>query len=81
LTNAHIAKAVVNDTRRIMPVSTCVRGMKGVKEDVFISMPAAIGSTGVLRVIDLPLTEKETEKFLHSVDTIWNIQKDVWDNV
>jgi L-lactate dehydrogenase len=64
-----------------MPVSTCVRGMKGVKEDVFISMPAAIGSTGVLRVIDLPLTEKETEKFLHSVDTIWNIQKDVWDNV
>jgi malate/lactate dehydrogenase len=55
--------------------------MKGVKEDVFISMPAAIGSTGVLRVIDLPLTEKETEKFLHSVDTIWNIQKDVWDNV
>lgn len=81
MTNAHIAKAVVNDTRRIMPVSTCVRGMKGVKEDVFISMPAAIGSTGVLRVIDLPLTEKETEKFLHSVDTIWNIQKDVWDNV
>jgi L-lactate dehydrogenase len=64
-----------------MPVTTCVRGTKGVKEDVFVSMPAAIGSTGVLRVIDLPLTEKETEKFLHSVDTIWNIQKDVWDNV
>eukprot|EP00980_Cylindrotheca_fusiformis_P013562 scaffold3463_cov96-Cylindrotheca_fusiformis.AAC.2 len=49
LTNAHIAKAVVTDTRMIMPVSTCVRGMKGVENDVFVSMPAAIGSTGVVR--------------------------------
>lgn len=81
LTGAHIAKTVVNDIRRIMPVSTCVRGMKGIKEDVFISMPAAIGSTGVLRVIDLPLTESETAKFKHSADTIWNIQKSVWDNL
>lgn len=64
-----------------MPVTTCVRGMKGVKEDVFISMPAAIGSTGVVRVIDLPLTETENKKFLHSADTIWKIQKDVWDNI
>ncbi|CAJ1960090.1 unnamed protein product [Cylindrotheca closterium] len=81
LTGAHIAKTCLNDTRRIMPVSTCVRGLKGIKEDVFISMPAAIGSTGVQRVIDLPLTDKETEKFLHSADTIWDIQERVWDNL
>jgi malate/lactate dehydrogenase len=81
LTGTHIAKAVVNDTRSIMPVTTCVRGMKGIEEDVFISMPAALGSTGVQRVIDLPLTPKELEKFQHSVKTIWNIQKNVWNNI
>eukprot|EP00526_Cylindrotheca_closterium_P028614 CAMPEP_0113606388 /NCGR_PEP_ID=MMETSP0017_2-20120614/2828_1 /TAXON_ID=2856 /ORGANISM="Cylindrotheca closterium" /LENGTH=235 /DNA_ID=CAMNT_0000514929 /DNA_START=530 /DNA_END=1236 /DNA_ORIENTATION=+ /assembly_acc=CAM_ASM_000147 len=81
LSGGYIAKTVVNDTRRILPISTCVRGMKGIKEDVFLSMPAAIGSTGVQRVIDLPLTEKETTKFLHSADTIWNLQKGVWENI
>jgi malate/lactate dehydrogenase len=55
--------------------------MKGVAEDAFISMPAAIGSTGVQRVIDLPLTGIEANKFQHSVQTIWDIQKDVWDNI
>lgn len=81
MTGAHIAKAVLNDTRRIMPVSTCIRGMKGIEEDVFISMPAAIGSSGVLRVIDLPMTANELEKFRHSAKTIWDIQKDVWNNI
>ena len=81
LTGAHISNCVVHDTRRIMSLSTCVRGLKGVKEDVFISMPAALGATGIQRIIDLPLTQKETAKFLHSVDTIWNIQKDIWGNI
>lgn len=64
-----------------MPVTTCVRGMKGVEKDVYLSMPAAIGATGVVRVIDLPLTEQENEKFLHSADAIWKIQKDIWDKI
>ena len=81
LTGAHIANAVVEDTRQVMPVSTCVRGMHGIQEDVFISMPCALGSSGVQLVIDLPLTEMESEKFRHSAKTIWDIQKDIWDTI
>lgn len=81
LTGAHIAKAVVEDTRQVMPLSTCVRGIHGIEEDVFISMPCSIGANGVQGVVDLPLTTTEAEKFRFSASTIWNIQKDVWNSI
>jgi malate/lactate dehydrogenase len=40
-----------------------------------------LGSSGVQRVIDLPLTNLEEEKFRHSASTLWNIQKDIWDKI
>jgi L-lactate dehydrogenase len=81
LTGAFIGRAVLDDTRQIMPVSTCVRGMNGIEEDVFISMPCSLGSSGVQHVINLPLTNLEQEKFRHSASTLWNIQKDIWDKI
>jgi L-lactate dehydrogenase len=81
LTGAYIGRAILDDTRQIMPVSTCVRGMNGIEEDVFISMPCSLGSSGVQHVINLPLTNLEQEKFRHSASTLWNIQKDIWDKI
>jgi L-lactate dehydrogenase len=81
LTGAYIANAVLDDTRQIMPVSTCVRGMYGIENDVFLSMPCVIGDHGVRRVIDLPLTDLEKEQLKHSAKTVWDIQKGVWDSI
>ena len=72
---------VLEDTRQVMPLSTCVRGIHGIEEDVFISMPCSIGANGVQGVVDLPLTTTEAEKFRFSASTIWNIQKDVWNSI
>ena len=81
LTNAHIANAIVNDSLTIMPLSTCVRGIQGIEEDVFLSMPCVVGAHGVRRVIDLPLTALEKELFLKSRDAVWAVQKGIWDSM
>jgi len=73
--------AVLNDQRRIFPVSTCVRGIQGIKEDVFLSMPCSVGAHGVRRVIDTPMTATESAEFQEAAATIWSIQKGVWDNI
>jgi L-lactate dehydrogenase len=81
LTGAYIANAVLDDTRQIMPVSTCVQGMHGIETEVFLSMPCGIGSNGVGQVIDLPLTPSEKHQFLNSAKTISDIQKDAWESI
>ena len=81
LTGSYIARAVVDDTRQIMPVSTCIRGLYGIEEDIFTSMPCVVGSTGVRRVVELPLTETEEYKLRKSTATLWNMQKDIWDKI
>lgn len=81
LTGSHIARAVVDDTRQVMPLSTCIRGMYGIEEDIFTSMPCNVGSTGIRRIVELPLTDSEKAKLLKSTSTLWKMQKDIWDKI
>jgi L-lactate dehydrogenase len=81
LTAAHIAKSVLKDTRSIFPVSTCVRGLYGVKEDVYLSVPCSISAKGVQRVAVLPLRPSEEEGFRRSAAHVWEVQKGVWDSI
>jgi L-lactate dehydrogenase len=78
---ARIAEVVLGDQRTVLPVSTCVRGMYGVEEDVYVSVPCIVGSQGVIRVVDLPLTAKEKEGLLGSVKSVWDVQSGIWDEV
>lgn len=81
MSTAHIAKAVLNDTRTIIPVSTCVRGLYGVEEDVFLSVPCRISSNGVQRVAILPLSPAEEETFRKCAKGIWEVQEPIWDDL
>ena len=75
---ARIAEAVLKDERTFLPVSTCVRGYAGVKQDVYLSVPCCVGATGVVRVIDLFLTEDEADAFRASADAVWKCQEECW---
>ena len=77
----HIAKAVIHNERRMLTVSTCVRGLHGIEEDVFLSMPCVVGESGISRIANLPLTDWETEKLVQSAKKIWDVQSDVWDDI
>lgn len=81
MSTAHIAKAVLNDTRTIIPVSTCVRGLYGVEEDVFLSVPCNLSSEGVQRVAVLPLADSEKATFQKCAKGIWEVQKPIWDGL
>lgn len=78
---AHIARAVLNDTRSIFPVSTCVRGLYGIQEDVFLSVPCSISTQGVRRLSVLPLTDAEEKGFINSAKKVWEVQKGIWDTI
>ena len=59
-------------------VSTCVRGLYGIEEDVFLSMPCSLGAHGVRRVVNPPMTPEEIAEFQNAAKTIWNVQKGIW---
>ncbi|CAE7032027.1 LDHB [Symbiodinium natans] len=81
MSTAHICKAVLNDTRTIIPVSTCVRGLYDVEGDVFLSLPCSLSSQGVQRVAVLPLTDSEKATFQKCAKGIWEVQKPIWENL
>jgi L-lactate dehydrogenase len=81
MSTAHIANMVLNDTRTIVPVSTCVRGLYGVENDVFLSLPCVVSSEGVVGVSVLPLTEAEEENFRMCAKHIWEVQEPIWDRI
>ena len=64
-----ICKTIVRDEHSIMPVSALVRGHYGL-DDVYISVPALVGSRGVEDIIDIALSPAEQAKLTASADTL-----------
>jgi len=66
---AEVARAILGDERRVLPVSVLLKGEYG-EDDVYASVPAVLGSEGVLEVIELKLTKEELEQFHSSCQTM-----------
>ena len=64
-----IAQAVVNDSNRILSVSTVLSGQYGVS-GVALSLPAMIGADGITKVIEPELTDDELARFKASADVL-----------
>ncbi len=60
-----ITNAILGDENSIITVSTYDE-----KNDVYVSVPAVLNSTGVRNRIYVKLNEEETEKLQHSIDVI-----------
>lgn len=57
-----IIKAILGDENSVLTVSAKLCGEYGCR-DIFIGVPCIIGRNGVKEVLELSLTEEETEKF------------------
>lgn len=53
--------------------------MFGIDEEVFLSLPCVLNSTGVGSVVNMTLTDDEVAQLRKSADTLWGIQKDLKD--
>jgi L-lactate dehydrogenase len=75
LTVAALTEAVLRNEQRVLPVSTFVQGLYGIDEDVCLSLPAVLGSSGVRQVLRIPLSDAEAGKLQGSASTIWGVQR------
>ncbi len=71
-----ISKAIVRDEHSVLPISCFVNDHYGVN-DVYIGVPAIVGSNGVEKVLDISLDEEEKINLVNSVNKLKNIIKDL----
>ena len=53
-----MAEAILKDKKRVLPASAYLDGEYGIK-DVFFGVPVVLGSNGIEKIIELPLTPEE----------------------
>lgn len=59
---AEIARAILCDEKRILPVSVLLNGEYD-QRDVYASVPAVLGNNGVEEIIEIEMTEEEKKAF------------------
>ena len=74
---AQMAEAIVDDQKRIFPVSTILTGQFGLK-DVFMGMPVKLGKEGIEEVIDIKLDDHEQSLLAESAKSVKGVM-DVFD--
>lgn len=67
-----ICESIVRDEHSILPVSTLVDGRYGVN-DVYISVPALVGSGGVEDVVEIALDDNERKALVASAQTLRSV--------
>lgn len=68
-----ILNCIFNDEMRVLPVSSYDSF-----NDCYYGFPAVVGRAGIIRRLDLKLTEKEGVKLQESINAIKNATKSVW---
>ncbi|KAM8973635.1 L-lactate dehydrogenase B chain-like [Pelodytes ibericus] len=76
---ADLVESIVMDMSRIHPVSTMVKGLYGIENEVFLSLPCVLNGKGLTSVINQKLKDEEVSQLQKSAETLWNIQKDLKD--
>ncbi|XP_018410813.1 PREDICTED: L-lactate dehydrogenase A chain [Nanorana parkeri] len=77
LSVADLAETILKNLRRVHPISTMIKGMYGVNDEVFLSVPSVLSSQGITDVVIMLLKKDEEDRLKKSADTLWGIQKEL----
>jgi len=66
---ARMAKAIVDDTKEVMPASAYLEGEYGIN-GICIGVPLRLGVGGIEKIYELKLTDKERDWFNKGADTL-----------
>lgn len=69
LSLARISEAILDNENSILPVSTLVNGYLGIN-DLYISLPCIINSSGVREIVKIKMVDQEKEQFKKSAKII-----------
>ncbi|XP_010518862.1 PREDICTED: L-lactate dehydrogenase A-like [Tarenaya hassleriana] len=73
---ANLARSLLRDQRKIHPVSLLARCFYGIEGgDVFLSLPALLGRSGVISVSNLDMTHEETVRLNNSAHSLLDAQR------
>lgn len=67
-----IVLAIIRDEHSVLPVSSYIDGHYGL-EDLCIGVPSIVGSGGIEKVLDIPLSDEEKNNLIKSVETLKNV--------
>lgn len=71
-----MVRAVVEDTKEVMPVCAWVEGQYGIS-GVYLGVPARLGRGGVEEIIEIPLEEDELADLRRAADAVRSKQADL----
>lgn len=77
LSVADLTESILKNLRRVHPVSTIIKGLYGINEEVSLSVPCILGENGITDLIKVKLTPEEEACLKKSAETLWAIQKDL----
>ena len=69
-----MADSYLKDKKRVLPCAANLSGEYGIK-DLYVGVPAVIGSGGVERVVEISLNAKEKKMFNESVSSVRSLLK------
>ncbi|MGM0502893.1 MAG: L-lactate dehydrogenase [Bacillota bacterium] len=72
LAAARIVRSILRDENSILTISSLMAGHYGI-EDICLSLPTIVNSSGVNKILNLPLNETEKEAFIQSAETLKDI--------
>lgn len=67
-----IVLSIIRDEHSVLPVSGYIDGHYGLK-DVCIGVPSIVGSSGIEKILDIPLSNNENEQLMNSVKTLKSV--------
>uniref|UniRef100_A0A2K6TCC9 L-lactate dehydrogenase n=1 Tax=Saimiri boliviensis boliviensis TaxID=39432 RepID=A0A2K6TCC9_SAIBB len=79
LSVADLIESMLKNLSRIHPVSTMVKGIYGIENEVFLNLPCLLNAQGLTSVINQKLKDDEVAQLKKSANTLWDIQKDLKD--
>lgn len=78
LATAKIVGTILNDERSILTVSTLIKHkFDGKIDDVYLSLPCVVGSSGVKKILDVDYSSDEVLKLIDSANQLKKTYKDL----
>ncbi len=71
-----MAESYLLDTKRLLPCAALLEGEYGVK-NLFIGVPVVIGSKGIEKIMELPLTADEKVAFHRSIESVQKVVEEM----
>ncbi|XP_050502331.1 L-lactate dehydrogenase isoform X3 [Diabrotica virgifera virgifera] len=77
LSAASLANTILKNLHHVHAVSVMVKGHHGIADEVYLSLPAMLGETGIVSIVNQNLNEEEIEALQKSARTLAECQADL----